>query len=69
MGQQRQQQRYRRTERVRQQPDARTAHPDPQAEREAEQRGRYGSFTAYMVALLVLAAVIAVVAAVILWPD
>jgi len=66
---QQRQQRYRRTERVRQQPDARAAQPDPQAEREAEQRGRYGSFTTYMVALLLLAAAIAVVAAVILWPD
>ena len=61
-----QQQRYRRTERIRQ---LAAAHPDPGDEQYAEKRARYGSFTAYVVALLVFAAVVAVVAAVLLWPD
>ena len=61
-------QRYRRTERIRQ-PGASAAHPDPGAEAYAEKRARYGSFTTYMVALLALAAIIAVVSAVLLWPD
>ncbi|HET6614802.1 MAG TPA: hypothetical protein VFH62_02845 [Dehalococcoidia bacterium] len=63
-----QQPRYRRTERARQ-AGAHAAQPEPAAEEYAEKRARYGSFTTYMVALLILAAIIAVVAAVILWPD
>ena len=62
-----QQPRYRRTER-------RQARPvevprEIPYEQEAEERGRYGSFTTIMVAGLALATVVAIIAAAIFWPD
>lgn len=59
-----QQRRYRRTER----PGETPAQPLGREE-EVEQRARYGSFTAYMAIGLTLAVIVAIVAAVIFWPD
>jgi hypothetical protein len=59
--------RYRRTERPRGQEHA-AASTSPDAEQRAEERARYGGFAFYMTGLLFLAALVALIATLVLWP-
>jgi hypothetical protein len=43
--------------------------PDPDVEQFEEQRGRYGSFAAWMIVLLLVATAAAIVGTIVFWPD
>ncbi|MEX0750324.1 MAG: hypothetical protein WD359_05895 [Dehalococcoidia bacterium] len=61
-------QRYMRTERRRPDDDD-DGRPSPDVERFEEERGRYGSFAMWMVALLLVATIAAIAGTIIFWPD
>jgi hypothetical protein len=64
-----QRQRYRRTERPQRAEELRDARSDAHAEEDAEVRGRYGGFVAYMTIFLTIGAIAAVIGTIIFWPD
>jgi hypothetical protein len=47
----------------------RDARSDAHAEEDAEVRGRYGGFVAYMTIFLTIGAIAAVIGTIIFWPD